>query len=425
MENINQIKNMQKVLVVGVNLNDDYYFYKSINELEELVKACNMNCVGRVTQNLDKINSTFYVGSGKIDEINEKIQELNVDVAVFNNELTPSQLRNISSKLKVEILDRTGVILEIFSKRAKTKEAKIQVEVANLKYMLPRLRGLHSNLGRQGAGAGLSNKGSGEKKIELDRRTIESRINKLENEIKEIEVSRKAQRRKRDESATFLVSLVGYTNAGKSTLMNSMIDIFSLKDDKKVYEEDMLFATLDTSIRNIKTQDGKEFLLSDTVGFIRELPSELIKAFRTTLDEVKSADLLLHVIDLSDDEYEENINVTNNTLKEIGADNIPVIYVFNKAELVKDKLPIVKDDKIYISAKEKIGINELTDLITKKAFANYITCKMKIPFNRSSIVSNLKNKYYFKSIEYVEDGTVILLECSRSDYNKYIEYVVE
>ena len=425
MENINQIKNMQKVLVVGVNLNDDYYFYKSINELEELVKACNMNCVGRVTQNLDKINSTFYVGSGKIDEINEKIQELNVDVAVFNNELTPSQLRNISSKLKVEILDRTGVILEIFSKRAKTKEAKIQVEVANLKYMLPRLRGLHSNLGRQGAGAGLSNKGSGEKKIELDRRTIESRINKLENEIKEIEVSRKAQRRKRDESATFLVSLVGYTNAGKSTLMNSMIDIFSLKDDKKVYEEDMLFATLDTSIRNIKTQDGKEFLLSDTVGFIRELPSELIKAFRTTLDEVKSADLLLHVIDLSDDEYEENINVTNNTLKEIGADNIPVIYVFNKAELVKDKLPIVKEDKIYISAKEKIGINELTDLITKKAFANYITCKMKIPFNRSSIVSNLKNKYYFKSIEYVEDGTVILLECSRSDYNKYIEYVVE
>ena len=313
MENINQIKNMQKVLVVGVNLNDDYYFYKSINELEELVKACNMNCVGRVTQNLDKINSTFYVGSGKIDEINEKIQELNVDVAVFNNELTPSQLRNISSKLKVEILDRTGVILEIFSKRAKTKEAKIQVEVANLKYMLPRLRGLHSNLGRQGAGAGLSNKGSGEKKIELDRRTIESRINKLENEIKEIDVSRKAQRRKRDESATFLVSLVGYTNAGKSTLMNSMIDIFSLKDDKKVYEEDMLFATLDTSIRNIKTQDGKEFLLSDTVGFIRELPSELIKAFRTTLDEVKSADLLLHVIDLSDDEYEENINVTNNT----------------------------------------------------------------------------------------------------------------
>lgn len=424
MENINQIKNMQRILIVGVNLNDDYYFYKSINELEELVKACNMNCVGRVTQNLDKINSTFYVGSGKINEINEKIQELNVDVVVFNNELTPSQLRNINSRLKVEILDRTSVILEIFAKRAKTREAKIQVEVANLKYMLPRLKGLHSNLGRQGAGAGLSNKGSGEKKIELDRRSIESRINKLENELKEIETSMKAQRRKRDESSIALVSLVGYTNAGKSTLMNSMIDIHSLVDDKKVYEEDMLFATLDTSIRNIKTKDGKEFLLSDTVGFIRELPSELIKAFRTTLDEVKSADLLLHVIDLSDDEYEENINVTNNTLKEIGADHIPVIYVFNKSEFVKDKLPVVKDDKIYISAKEKIGINELTDLITKKIFANYITCKMKIPFNRSSIVSYFRDKYPFKHIEYVEDGTVILLECSSSDYNKYIEYVV-
>ena len=350
----------QKVLLVGVNLNDEFYFFKSMSELEELVKACQMQPIGSVVQNLKEINSAFYVGSGKLEEIKDKINELHPDLVVFNNELSPSQLKNLELKLDIQILDRTSIILNIFALRAKTNEAKMQVEIAKLRYMLPRLSGLHLSLGRQGGGSGFSNKGSGEKQIELDRRIIEDRISKLNKELSEIETRRNIQRRKRNDSEIPLVSLVGYTNAGKSTLLNTLVDLSLSDESKKVYEEDMLFATLETSIRKIKIKDGKEFLLSDTVGFIRDLPHMLIKAFRSTLDEVKNSDLLLHVIDFSDEDYEENIRVTNSTLKEIRPDNIPVIYVFNKCDKVNDtKLPYVDGNKVYISAKNNIGINEL------------------------------------------------------------------
>lgn len=348
----------QKVLLVGVNLNDEFYFFKSMSELEELVKACQMLPIGSIVQNLKEINSAFYVGSGKLEEIKDKINELHPDLVVFNNELSPSQLKNLELKLDIQILDRTSIILNIFALRAKTNEAKMQVEIAKLRYMLPRLSGLHLSLGRQGGGSGFSNKGSGEKQIELDRRIIEDRISKLNKELSEIETRRNIQRRKRSDSQIPLVSLVGYTNAGKSTLLNALVDLSLSDESKKVYEEDMLFATLETSIRKIKIKDGKEFLLSDTVGFIRELPHMLIKAFRSTLDEVKNSDLLLHVVDFSDEDYEENIRVTNSTLKEIGADNIPVIYVFNKCDKVNDsKLPYVDGNKVCISAKNNIGIN--------------------------------------------------------------------
>lgn len=415
----------EKALLVGVNLNDEYYFFKSMEELEELVKACNMQSVGKVLQNLNQINSSFYVGVGKLDEIKEKIQEYNPDVVVFNNELSPSQLKNIEAKLNIPILDRTSLILDIFAIRAKTKEAKIQVEVAKLKYMLPRLVGLHTNLGRQGGGSGISNKGSGEKKIELDRRKIESRINKLNKELEEIETVRKTQSKKRENSNLPLVSLVGYTNAGKSTLLNTLIEFSGEDEDKKVYEENMLFATLDTSIRKIKLKNKKEFLLSDTVGFIRELPHGIIKAFRSTLEEVKNADLLLHVVDFSDKEFDENIRITNETLKEIGADKIPVIYVYNKSELVKKALPVVNENNIYISAKEKIGINELLELISKEIFSEYVYCKMKIPFERGDILSYFNNKYSILNQEYVEDGATIEFECSNKDYHKYKQYIIE
>ena len=419
------MEKQEKALLVGVNLNDEYYFFKSMEELEELVKACNMKSVGSVMQNLNQVNSSFYVGVGKLDEIKEKIQEYNPDVIVFNNELTPSQLKNIESRLNIPILDRTSLILDIFAIRAKTKEAKLQVEVAKLKYMLPRLVGLHSHLGRQGGRAGISNKGSGEKKIELDRRKIESRINKLNKELEEIETVRKTQSKKRENSSLPLVSLVGYTNAGKSTLLNTLIELSGEDEDKKVFEEDMLFATLDTSIRKIKLNNKKEFLLSDTVGFIRELPHGIIKAFRSTLEEVKNADLLLHVVDFSDEEFDENIRVTKDTLKEIGADNIPVIYVYNKSEVVKKEIPFVEENRIYISAKEKIGINELLELVSKEVFSDYIYCKMKIPFERGNILSYFNNNYYISKQEYLEDGTIIEFECSNKDYDKYKHYIIE
>ena len=416
----------QKVLLVGVNLNDEFYFFKSMSELEELVKACQMQPIGSVVQNLKEINSAFYVGSGKLEEIKDKINELHPDLVVFNNELSPSQLKNLELKLDIQILDRTSIILNIFALRAKTNEAKMQVEIAKLRYMLPRLSGLHLSLGRQGGGSGFSNKGSGEKQIELDRRIIEDRISKLNKELSEIETRRNIQRRKRNDSEIPLVSLVGYTNAGKSTLLNTLVDLSLSDESKKVYEEDMLFATLETSIRKIKIKDGKEFLLSDTVGFIRDLPHMLIKAFRSTLDEVKNSDLLLHVIDFSDEDYEENIRVTNSTLKEIGADNIPVIYVFNKCDKVNDtKLPYVDGNKVYISAKNNIGINELIKVISSNIFREYVTCKMQIPFERGDIVSYLKGKYNFISIEYTNDGTLIEICLSQKDYGKYKQYIIE
>jgi len=416
----------QKVLLVGVNLNDEFYFFKSMSELEELVKACQMLPIGSVVQNLKEINSAFYVGSGKLEEIKDKINELHPDLVVFNNELSPSQLKNLELKLDIQILDRTSIILNIFALRAKTNEAKMQVEISKLRYMLPRLSGLHLSLGRQGGGSGFSNKGSGEKQIELDRRIIEDRISKLNKELSEIETRRNIQRRKRSDSEIPLVSLVGYTNAGKSTLLNTLVDLSLSDESKKVYEEDMLFATLETSIRKIKNKDGKEFLLSDTVGFIRELPHMLIKAFRSTLDEVKNSDLLLHVVDFSNEEYEENIRVTNSTLKEIGADNIPVIYVFNKCDEVNDiKLPYVDGNKVYISAKNNIGINELINVISNNIFKEYVTCKMEIPFKRGDIVSYLKEKYDFISTQYTNDGTLIEICLKKKDYGKYKNYIIE
>lgn len=416
----------QKVLLVGVNLNDEFYFFKSMSELEELVKACQMIPIGSVVQNLKEINSAFYVGSGKLEEIKDKINELHPDLVVFNNELSPSQLKNLELKLDIQILDRTSIILNIFALRAKTNEAKMQVEISKLRYMLPRLSGLHLSLGRQGGGSGFSNKGSGEKQIELDRRIIEDRISKLNKELSEIETRRNIQRRKRSDSQIPLVSLVGYTNAGKSTLLNTLVDLSLSDESKKVYEEDMLFATLETSIRKIKIKDGKEFLLSDTVGFIRELPHMLIKAFRSTLDEVKNSDLLLHVVDFSNEEYEENIRVTNSTLKEIGADNIPVIYVFNKCDEVNDiKLPYVDGNKVYISAKNNIGINELINVISNNIFKEYVTCKMEIPFKRGDIVSYLKEKYDFISTQYTNDGTLIEICLNKKDYGKYKNYIIE
>ena len=416
----------QKVLLVGVNLNDEFYFFKSMSELEELVKACQMLPIGSIVQNLKEINSAFYVGSGKLEEIKDKINELHPDLVVFNNELSPSQLKNLELKLDIQILDRTSIILNIFALRAKTNEAKMQVEIAKLRYMLPRLSGLHLSLGRQGGGSGFSNKGSGEKQIELDRRIIEDRISKLNKELSEIETRRNIQRRKRSDSQIPLVSLVGYTNAGKSTLLNTLVDLSLSDESKKVYEEDMLFATLETSIRKIKIKDGKEFLLSDTVGFIRELPHMLIKAFRSTLDEVKNSDLLLHVVDFSDEDYEENIRVTNSTLKEIGADNIPVIYVFNKCDEVNDiKLPYVDGNKVYISAKNNIGINELINVISNNIFKEYVTCKMEIPFKRGDIVSYLKEKYDFISTQYTNDGTLIEICLNKKDYGKYKNYIIE
>ncbi len=415
-----------KALIVGVNLRNDKNFSYSIEELKNLVYACNMDVVGVITQNLENINKPYYIGTGKIEDINIGINQCQADIVVFDNELSPVQLRNLEKKLNISILDRTGLILEIFRSRAKTKEAKLQVELAKLEYSLPRLVGLHDSLGRQAGSSTLSNKGSGEKKIELDRRKIESKIYELKKRLDELEKIRNNQKKRRKNSNIPIVALVGYTNAGKSTLMNAYIDTYKKDEDKKVYEENMLFATLDTTVRNIEISENKNILLSDTVGFVSKLPHSLIKAFRSTLNEIKDADLILHVIDYSDEKYEEYEKVTTNTLKEIGVDeSIPIIKVYNKSDLMLDRLPLVEDkNTIYISALKRYGIYELSKLIENILFKNYIKCKMQIPFQDGDILSYLNDNAHIINTKYNEQGTLIELECKPQDYSKYKKYVV-
>lgn len=416
------MEEIEKALLVAVNVNNQKYFLNSVEELRNLTYACNMDVLDVVVQNLENVNNATYIGTGKVKEIKEQAKYLKADLIIFNNELSPSQLRNLQKDLSLPILDRTGLILQIFSKRAQTKEAKLQVEVAKLQYMLPRLVGLHSSLGRQGSGAGLSNKGSGEKKLELDRRRIEDKITELNKELKNIENERDVQRKQRKKKGIPLVSLAGYTNAGKSTLMNALVDIYKNDESKKVEEKNMLFATLDTSVRNITLPDKKEFLLSDTVGFISELPHSLVKAFRSTLEEIKQADLILEVVDFADENYKQHIEVTNKTLKELGADKIPLVYVYNKSDLVLEKLPKIEENAIYMSASNKIGIEELINIIKSRIFSNFIKTKLLIPYNRSDIVAYFNSNSNVVRTEYINEGTLLFVECKVEDYNRYKEF---
>lgn len=426
MQNVN-LYQKDKALLIGVNIAGEKDFEISMEELKNLAIACDFLVVGSVIQNLEKINRALYVGTGKVKEINEEVKKLNANLVIFNNELSPSQLKNLQEYLDVPILDRTSLILEIFAKRAKSKEAKLQVEVARLKYLLPRLVGMHESLGRQGGGSGLSNKGSGETKLELDRRKIEDKISLLNKQLEEVERQRETQRKKRLNSTTPLVSLAGYTNAGKSTLFNKLVEKYKIDEEKKVEEKDMLFATLDTSVRNITLENKKSFFISDTVGFISKLPHNLVKAFRSTLEEIKLADLIVQVVDFSDPNYKSHIEVTNKTLKELGANISNMIYVLNKADRVKefkDIIPKVEDNMIYISAKNDVGITELISIIEKIIFKDYITTDMLIPYNRGDIISYLNSNSTIKSIEYIEEGTKLNLELRLPDYNKYKKYIV-
>ena len=316
-----QLNQKMKALLVGVNLGNDPDFENALKELESLAEACNMEVVGVETQNISQVNTGVYVGTGKVDEIKALAHMLEAEVVIFDNTLSPMQLRNLKDIIERPILDRTHLILQIFSSRAKTREAQIQVETARLQYELPRLTGMGEILSRQGGGSGgLSNKGAGEKKLELDKRKIRHRISELKKEIKEVEKNRETQRKRRLSQGIPQVALVGYTNAGKSTLMNALIDKYEQNDEKKVMAQDMLFATLDTTVRKIHLPDKKEFLLSDTVGFINKLPHNLVEAFHSTLEEVKYADVLLEVIDYSDENYQDHMRVTRETLRELGAE---------------------------------------------------------------------------------------------------------
>ena len=412
----------KRVIIVGININNKNNFEESIIELKNLCIACDIEIVGEMEQNLKKINPTFYMGSGKIEELRDLIEEMNAEIIVFNNELSASQIKNIEEEVKCSIIDRTALILDIFANRAKTREAKLQVEVARLQYELPRLIGANENLGRQSGGVGTKNRGAGETKLELDRRRIEDRIASLNKELEILKYQRNTQKNKRKKSNIPNVALVGYTNAGKSSVMNVLVENFINKEDKKVFEKNMLFATLETYVRNIKLHNNKSFLLYDTVGFVGDLPHNLVKAFRSTLEEVCDADLLVHIIDISNPNYKNQIDVTNETLSQIGADNIPMIYVYNKIDLIDlDKLD---NNKILISAKRDIGIDRLIESICEKVFEDYIRFKLKIPYSEGKMISNIMENATILDSEYIEDGVILNIECSEKEYVQYKQYII-
>lgn len=415
----------QRAVLVGVNLNHQEDFEYSMEELANLAEACDIQVVDQLTQNLPKINTSHYIGTGKIIEVRALLEAHEGNLVIFNDELSPSQIRNLEADLDCKVIDRTLLILDIFGQRAKTREAQLQVEVARLKYMLPRLIGLRESLGRQSGGVGTKNRGVGETKLELDRRRIEERITALGKELDTLVAHRQVQRKQRKKNELPVVSLVGYTNAGKSTIMNAMLERYSPEQEKQVLEKDMLFATLETSVRSIPLQDNKAFLLTDTVGFVSKLPHHLIKAFRSTLEEVAEADLLIHVVDYSNPEFSRMLDITHETLREIGISDIPVIYAYNKSDLTEQSIPEVQGDIVYLAAKPRVGITELIDEIRSRVFKDYIQCTMLVPYDQGGVVSYLNEYANIFDTSYEAEGTKLSLECRLSDYGRYREFVVE
>lgn len=436
---------MERVLLVGTNLNDGEDYLASLEELGALAQACDMEVAGTVCQTLEAVHKAYFIGTGKVDEVKALALECDADVIIFDNSLSPMQMRNLQERLEKPILDRSALILDIFANRARSREAKLQVEAARLQYMLPRLTGLHAALSRQGGASGsMSSRGAGEKKLELDRRVLEKRLSELRRELKEVENERETQRKRRVKSGLPRIALVGYTNAGKSTLLNAMLDLYGTEEqegeEKRVFEKDMLFATLDTTVRKIVPENHHPFLMSDTVGFIHKLPHNLVEAFHSTLEEAREADLLLQVVDYSDEHYKEQIAVTSQTLKKLKADGIPMLYLYNKVDLVSpdnvpglfgvdpenitEHLPVVTDGAIYLSAKRRIGMKELVSLIEEKLSGDYLECTLLIPYTDGRAVSYLNENAVVYETAYEEEGVRMRVNCRREDYGYYEKYKI-
>ncbi len=426
-----------RAIVVGLNTSVDTEKYmRSMQELVNLAKACDLEIVSQVVQNQTVVTHATFIGSGKVDYVRTEIDIYDADIVVFNETLTPMQIRNLEKEWDTEVLDRTGLILQIFSTRARTREAKLQVESARLQYMLPRLAGMRTELSRQGGGSGrLSNKGAGEQKLELDRRRIEHRISELRKELEIVDRERATQRSRRLNSGITRVSLVGYTNAGKSTLMNMLLDTYGddSAQERKVLEKNMLFATLDTAVRRIDAPGHLPFLLADTVGFVSDLPHSLVKAFRSTLEEASYADLLLEVIDFSDPNYKDQIEITAQALQEIGAGDIPILYVYNKTDLAMEekespvpaKIPYVRSDSIYMAAKKGIGLSELMDCIDRIMDEDRTNVQLLVPYRDGSVLQEIRERAVIESEEYQAEGTLVKIRCRKADAERYRRYLVK
>lgn len=418
--------NLERTLIVGLSLSsDEVLIENSLDELEELVLAAGGIVLGRISQKAVAINATYYIGKGKALEIKNYAKELDISTIVFNDELSGAQLRNLEKLIDLKIVDRTNLILDIFASRASTKEGKLQVKLAQLQYRLPRLVGFRDYLSREGGGIGT--RGPGEQKLETDRRHILKEVHNIKEELKKVEKNRELKRKKRENTNIPIVALVGYTNAGKSTLMNQMV-YREDQVDREVFVKDMLFATLDTSLRKGKLPNGQSFLLTDTVGFVSKLPTKLIEAFKSTLEEVKYADLLLHVVDSSNEDLDIQIKTTFEILEDLESLDKPIITVFNKMDkselenLYYDEEYI--DNKIFISAYNKDDITRLLEKIEKNLPQKFTRVRLKIPYGEEVVLDYFMKNYEAENLEYTEAGTLIDISINHVDFNKYNTYII-
>ncbi len=414
---------MNKVILVGANIQRDRMTDYYMEELDNLAQASGLEVVYSMTQQMNKINPPTYVGKGKVDEIKTYVDNLDADMVIFNNELSGSQVRNLENILDVRVIDRTILILDIFATRAKTKEAMLQVEIAQLNYLRPRLKGLTESLNRQQGGIG--SRGPGEKKLELDKRRIDHEKARLLAELDEVVKSRKIQRRNRNKANIKKVAIVGYTNAGKSTLLNKLIEITEKDIDKKVFVKDMLFATLETSTRQIELNSHKQFLITDTVGFVSNLPHNLVDSFKSTLEEITEADYLIHVVDASHAYHENQIEVTNKTLEEIGVHDIPTLYVYNKCDLFSTDIKTSHFPNVTVSLLQESGIKTVLDFIEQELFTDLTNVTLLIPFNDGELISYFNEETHILHREYVNEGTLITVELNPLQLSKYADYIQE
>lgn len=399
-----------------------------MEELERLCEAAEINVVAQMSQKLEKKNKAHYIGKGKVEELKLMCENMEINMVVFNDELSGLQLRNLQDTLEgVIILDRTMLILDIFASRAVSKEGRLQVELAQLQYRLPRLLGFGKSLAKMsGSGnRGPGNRGPGEKKLETDRRHIAKRMDEISKEINEVRHYRGVQRAKRQKAEIPVVALVGYTNSGKSAIMNRIL-LETNKTEKDVFVENMLFATLDTFQRNIKLEGKEEFVLIDTVGFVSKLPHALIRAFKATLEEVVFADLLIHVVDASFSNHEFHLNVTKSVLGELGAFDKQTLTVYNKIDLLgdySDKIPI-GEDIVPISAITGENIGLLIEKIRNVIFSENIAIRLLIPYTRGDLNSYICEKCSVIKMEHTGEGTYFEAMAGMADRSRLEEYII-
>lgn len=371
----------------------------SIKELSELAQTANADVVGEIIQKKQTYDSATCMGSGRLEELKEQLEMLDAELVIFDHELTGVQVRNIEKILDVRVIDRTTLILDIFAQRARTKEGKLQVELAQQKYRLPRLTGIGTSLSRLGGGIGT--RGPGETKLETDKRHIRKRISYLENELEELKKHRNFLRSGRKKNGTLCCAIVGYTNVGKSTLLNALTDAGVLAENK-------LFATLDITSRSIELPDGRSVMLIDTVGLIRRLPHNLVEAFKSTLEEASCADIIFNVQDISSPEHEQQAEVTRSLLSELGCDGIPQINVMNKADISAYTDTVFENDTtVLISAKEKTGFDRLLECIMKNLPETARRMKLLIPYEKTYLINKIRTDGKIFSEEYNENGTII------------------